>query len=172
MPLLNITRRLVAACIALLTISCLAQTPKPEYGIREAEPRTGSAIRRYEVEGSRIAINKRYSELSTEEKASLNQYYEMVEPGDEPPFPSDGLKPIHEAIRKGQGRLLVVGELILLATVSAAGEVIEVKAIGSPSPEMTKFAASVLLLTKFKPALCQGQPCKMDYPFRFVFHVR
>jgi hypothetical protein len=45
----------------------------------------------------------------------------------------------------------------------------EVKAIGSPSPEMTQFAASVLLLTKFKPAICGGQPCKMDYPFRFAF---
>ena len=172
MPSLRTARRVAAVCIALLTVPCLAQTPKPEYGIKEAEARTGSAIKRYEVQGSPIAINKRYNELSIAERASLNQYYEKMEPGDEPPFPSEGLKPIHEAIRKGQAKLLVTGELILLATVGATGEVLEIKAIGSPSPEMTQFAASALFLTKFKPGLCQGQPCKMEFPFRFNFRVQ
>jgi hypothetical protein len=171
MPLSNDVRGLGVVCIALLTTPCLAETAKPEYGIRE-EALTGSAIKSYGVQGSPIAINKRYSELSVEERASLNRYYEKMEPGDEPPFPSDGLKPVYEAIRKGQAKLLVEGELILVATVSDKGEVTEVKAVGSPSPEMTQFAASVLFLTKFKPAVCQGQPCKMDYPFRLAFRLR
>jgi len=36
---------------------------------------------------------------------------------------------------------------------------------------MTKFESSVLLLTKFKPAVCAGKPCKMQFPFRFKFRV-
>jgi hypothetical protein len=46
-----------------------------------------------------------------------------------------------------------------------------VKAWGSPSPEMTKFAASVLLLTRFKPAICGGQKCRMDFPLKYLFIV-
>ena len=47
----------------------------------------------------------------------------------------------------------------------------EVKAIGSPSPEMAKAAASIILLSKFKPAVCKGEPCKMEFPFTFKFVV-
>jgi len=164
-------RQLAASGIVLLSVSCVAQTAKLEYGIKEAEPRTGSAIRRYMVKGSQIAINKRYAELSAEERAALNRQYERIDPGDEPPFPSESLKPILEALLKAQAKLLVTGDLILLATVSATGDVTEVEAIGSPSPEMTQFAASVLFLTKFKPALCEGQPCQMQYPFSFGFRT-
>ena len=172
MHFLNTARVFATAAFGLLSICCLAQTLRPDFGRQEAVRRIDSVTRRLEMEGSPVASNKRYSELSPEEKASINQYYEMMEPGDEPPYPRDGLKPIYDVIEDGQRKLLVSGELILLATVSATGTVTEVKAIGSPSQEMTKFAASVLLLTQFKPALCQGQPCKMEYPFRVVFSVR
>jgi hypothetical protein len=60
---------------------------------------------------------------------------------------------------------------MLIATVEANGEVSSVKAIGSPSPEMTKFASTILLLTKFKPAICSGHPCRMDFPLWYEFQV-
>lgn len=161
------------ACIAPLcgTTVTLAQAPAPEYTIRESEPRTGSNIRRAVVRGSPIPINKKYEELSAEQKDSLNQFYESMGPGDEPPFPADGLKPIHHAMAKAQQKFLVSGDLMLIAAVASDGNVTQVKAIGSPSPEMTKFASTVLLLTKFKPALCKGAPCTMDYPFHFKFQL-
>ncbi len=146
-----------------------AQSEKPSYGIRDPDLSAGSAIRREVVKGSVLPINKRYAELTAEEKASLNQLYERVAPGDEPPFPAEGLRPIYEAMRKGQNKLGVTGELILLATVGADGEVIEVKALGSPSEEMTQYAASVLFFTKFKPAVCAGKPCQMQFPFAYNF---
>ena len=31
--------------------------------------------------------------------------------------------------------------------------------------------ANVLLLIKFKPALCQGQPCAMGFPVKVTFKV-
>jgi hypothetical protein len=98
----------------------------------------------------------------------VHRWYESIAPGDEPPFPLDGLKPV---VWKGQAKLLGTGELFLIATVEANGVVAQVKAIGSPSPEMTKFASTVLLLTKFKPAVCAGRPCKMDFPLWYSFRV-
>jgi hypothetical protein len=157
--------------MTLLTLSAQAQTSKPEYVIKEDEPRTGSLIRRNAVHGSSIPINKRYDELTAEEKASVNQDYEKIEPGDEPPFPLDGLRPVYDAVRKIQGKLQVRGELYLIVTVGADGKATEVKVIGSPSPEMVRGAASVMLLTKFKPAQCRGQPCRMDFPFHFDFRL-
>ena len=169
---------LMALCGAaplFVAVSAAAQAPAPapapEYTIRESDPRTGSNIRRSLIRGSPIPINKKYEELSAEEKDTLNQSYEAMGPGDEPPFPADGLKPIHQAIAKAQQKHLFRGELVLIATVAADGNVTQVKAIGSPSPDMTRFASTVLLLTKFKPARCKGEPCKMDYLFRFDFDV-
>jgi hypothetical protein len=155
----------------LLAAADCAQSAMDGYGIREVDPRLGSLIRRYAVSGSSLPIDKRYSELTAEEKAIVIGWYEKVEAGDEPPFPVDGLRPIYDALRKAQANLLVGGELILVADVGADGKPTRVTALGSPSSEMTKFASSVLLLTKFKPAVCGGKPCKMQFPFRFKFHV-
>ena len=148
-----------------------SQSSAPEYVIREDQPRTGSHIRRDEVAGSTIPLNKRYYELSAAERETLNQGYEPMERGDEPPFPAEGLRPIYDAIRKAQKKLLVEGNLFLVADVGADGKVTQVSVFDSPSEKMTSFAGSVLLMTAFKPALCGGKACKMQYPFRMTFAV-
>ena len=63
------------------------------------------------------------------------------------------------------------GDLYLVAEVDANGEAQSVTAYGSPDPDMTKFAASALLLQKFKPALCTGTPCAQKFPFSLGFAV-
>ncbi|QTN21497.1 hypothetical protein HZ992_15025 [Rhizobacter sp. AJA081-3] len=146
-----------------------AQTP--EYGIKDDRPAAGSAIRPYAVRGSAIPIDKTYEELTPEEKQVVNTWYEHIPPGDEPPFPLEGLRPIYAALSKAQAKLMAQGELYIFATVDAKGQVTSTKIIGNPSPEMTKFAASLLLLTKFKPAVCGGAPCIMDFPLRHMFIV-
>jgi hypothetical protein len=154
-----------------IAASCMAQSAQPEYAIKEDAPRTGTHIRRNAINTQSIALNKRYQELSAEDRAKLHAWWESMPEGDEPPFPDRGLKPVHAAILKGQAKLLAQGELYLIATVDGNGDVSQVKAIGSPSPEMTKFAASVVGLTKFKPAICAGKPCQMDFPFLYKFEI-
>lgn len=117
---------------------------------------------------TKIPINKRYSELTPEERAPLLAFYEPIPTEDEPPFPEDGLQPVIDALVQAQDRLQAKGRLSLVATVGADGRVESVTSYGSPSKAMTQFASSVLLLTKFKPAICSGRPCKMQFPF----HVR
>ncbi len=151
----------------------IAQSSPAEYSIREGRSSSSIVLRNPEVvTGSPIPINKRYRELTAAEKSIIHGWYENIEPDDEPPFPADGLRSIYVAVAKAQARLLVTGTLLLVATVGADGEVTSVKAVGSPSPEMTQFASGVLILTKFKPALCKGVPCTMDYPFMYDFKVR
>ena len=144
----------------------------PQYGVKESEAPIGSNIKRYVASGSRIPVNRTYAELSAEEKAFVSSYYEKMGAGDEPPFPIEGLGPIYSAIAKVQQKLLVTGKLTLVASVDSTGTVTEVQVVESPSKAMTQAAASVVVLSKFKPALCANRPCKMEFPFNFAFEVR
>jgi hypothetical protein len=161
--MVNLRSLLAAIVSAPIVAGCVATDPKsPRYEIDTA---------RYAVRASTIPINRRYHELTAEQRAIINSWYEHVALGDEPPFPVDGLQPIHDAIGQAQAEALVKGEMLLLATVNAAGDVEEIKMYRSPSKSMTTFVSGVLVLTKFKPALCSGRPCRMEYPFTFTFSV-
>lgn len=94
-----------------------------------------------------------------------------MSPNDEPPFPVDGLPPIHEAIAEVQRRLLVHGALSMFADVDSGGGATSVSVYESPDPKLTQAAAAVLMLTKFKPAVCKGEPCRMSFPLRVAFKV-
>jgi hypothetical protein len=170
---------LLARCFALgfsffaVAASAQSQTVAgtPQYGIKEDMPRTGSHIRRDAVRPTNIAINRGYADLSPEERQRFLENYENLPAGDEPPFPVEGLRALLDPILKAQQKLLVKGDLFLIATIDAKGEVVEVKAIGSPSARMTKVAASIFYLTKFKPAVCGGSGCQMEFPLRLSFVV-
>ena len=163
---------LAAALTVSFVASPLAQAaPAPEYGIKEDRPRTGSMIRRQMVGPVAIPVHLSYDQLSPEDRAKFNTNYENVAPGDEPPFPTGGLKTILDPLRKAQASLLVEGDLFLVAKVDSSGVPQEVVAYGSPSPAMTQLAARILLLTKFKPAVCGGQPCAMEFPLRILFKL-
>lgn len=159
---------LAAACGLAIYGGVSAQSTTPQYSIR-AEEHTSSMIRRRAAYGSVLPLNRTYAELNADEKAILHGWYESMPPGDEPPFPAAGLKPIYEALINGQDRFAAQGELFLIASVGADGKVTEVKAIGSPGAEMVQFAGAVLILTKFKPAVCSGRPCRMEFPLRQYF---
>lgn len=162
---------ILAACSTTDVASQTQPPPVAEYGIKEAEPRTGSRIRKAVVGPTSIPVNLSYDQLSPETQARFKQNYEEMAEGDEPPFPRGGLKEVLEPIHKAQSKLLVRGDLFLTAKVDASGVAQSVTAIGSPSPEMTKVASHVLMLTKFKPAMCSGQPCSMEFPLRMRFKV-
>lgn len=164
--------RIAICCLLPALLLEVRAQPYPEYGIKEDQPRTGSRIRQNAVGPTRIAVNLPYERLSPEDKAQLHDYYEHIADGDEPPFPRHGLRAVLDPIRQAQAKLLAEGNLFLIVTVGPDGKAKEVKAIGSPSPEMTRFAAQVLVLTPYKPALCSGQPCAMDFPLRMTFRVR
>lgn len=150
-----------------------AQEKPSQYSADEYRPSTGTAIVRKMIEGGRVPLNKQYHELSDQEKAVVNSYYEHIAPGDEPPFPQDGLMPIYDAWIKGRKKLPnMQGPMLLVASIDKKGEVTDVQIIETPSMTFAQYAASVLLLTKFKPAVCRGEPCKMDFPFYMNFTLR
>jgi hypothetical protein len=158
------------AALPLLPAAIAAQAP--EYAIKADDAPIGSHIRGEAAHSSILPINRSYEQLTNEERAIVNGWYEDMAPGDEPPFPREGTKPIIDAVRKAQEKLLASGKLFLVATVEPNGRASAVKVLRTPSAEMAKFAGSVLLLTKFKPAICGGRACRMDFPMWYDLQVK
>ena len=162
---------LLAFPLCASTIVC-AQTEPPQLVLKEDAPRTGSMIRKDAAWSTEMPLNRTYSQLTTEQRNAFNSKYESIAPGDEPPFPLEGLKPIVAAIIKGQNTFLARGDLRLIVTVGPDGKGKNVEAYGKvDNPKMTEFAATVLLLVKYKPAICGGSPCTMQFPFSLKLKV-
>jgi hypothetical protein len=73
------------------------------------------------------------------------------------------------ALAMAQRKTGFVGEFYIVADVSAEGEALATEVFGTKDTQMANFAGSVLMLTKFKPALCGKQPCRQKYPFLVRF---
>jgi hypothetical protein len=139
--------------------------------IQEASSETGTILKRDLRWTSKIPLNKTYGELTEPQKAELHKMYESLPPGDEPPFPINGIKPIFTAIKNAQRTLQARGSLDLAVTVGPDGKAIKVDDFSNlRSNQMSELAQQVLLLTKYKPAVCGGQPCTMQ--FRFTQKLR
>ena len=135
--------------------------------LHESTSDTGSLLKKGLTWDSKIPLSKTYAEFSSKEKADFLALYESMGPGDEPPFPIEGIKPIFNAVKKAQYKYKARGELNFAVSVDADGKATKVEDYGSSNrPEMTEFASSILLMTKFKPAICNGKPCAMQFPFR------
>lgn len=144
---------------------------KPQYSIKEDEPAVGTRIRHEQMTGSNVALNLPYELLPERDKAALHAEWENIPPGDEPPFPTKGLIALMDPLRRAQQKLGEQGPLFAVATVGADGQVTNVNVYKTPGEQMTRMVSQLFMLTPFKPAMCSGQPCQMDFPLRVNFSV-
>lgn len=127
---------------------------------------TGTIIKKSIKWESAIPLDKTYEQLTPEQKAELRKLYVSLGPDDEPPFPAAGIKPIFNAIKRAQHFRQARGELNMAVTVGPDGKATKVEDFGGVyDVEMTELTQQVLLLTKYKPAVCSGTPCTMQFRF-------
>jgi hypothetical protein len=139
--------------------------------VNESTQSTGTIIKRDIKWDSSIPLNKTYGELTPEQKAELRALYTTMPEGDEPPFPAEGMKRIFNAVRNAQRISQARGEINMVVTVGADGKATKVESFGNESSvHMTEVTEQILLLTKYKPGKCDGQPCTMQ--FRFTQKLR
>jgi hypothetical protein len=115
---------------------------------------------------SQTPLDRPYERFTEAEKASLRDQYEGMSDADEPPFPAHGLRPIIEDISTLVSRMRIEGVVTVLVTVDATGKATEVALVSYPDLEAGKAVAYVLVKAKYKPAVCAGQPCKMQWAFQ------
>lgn len=153
-----------AALMFLVAGACQAQAPEqPRYVLKESQ--TGSAIAR-EVLTSLLPLNKDYAQLTAEEKAMMRSQYVEMKPEDEPPYPVGGVGKLYDTIRQGASRLNVHGQFSIVVRVGSDGAATGAEVLQAPTAESGRFVASAGVLTQYKPAVCAGQACAMDFPIR------
>ena len=146
----------------------VAQIPESEkFAIKERT--TGSVVARGAVTNIVIPPDKTYAELSLDQQNLLKRQYQPMRPGDEPPYPLYGTYRIYDAIRAAQRKLAVEGTLDMVVQIDDKGKATSVAVLSSPDPVMTRAAASILMMQQYKPAVCGGTPCAMQYPFGINF---
>lgn len=146
-----------------------AATPAP-YRLKEAQPRVGSRILS-DIASSSLPMTA-YADFSDAEKRRVKSAYDNMADDDEPPYPLFGTRKLFEAMSAIGGKFLAEGELKMRVEINSEGVAQSVEVFKSPDPDVTKYAAMVLIAQKYKPALCHGVPCAQQFPWdvKFVRH--
>ena len=161
-----------ALALSAVHVAAVSQPAPGDYRLRSSYPPTGSMIRDTISWSNSIPLDRPYERFTPEQKAALKSAYVNLESEDEPPFPDQGLAPILSAVSRIIGAKWYEGEVLMHVAIDAAGSAREFKLIKYPNLEIAKAVATVVAVTKFKPAKCAGQPCAMDYPLHLRLVLR
>jgi hypothetical protein len=156
---------MLTTCAILSPDLATSQSASGDTNVKEAVPETGTRINRTIASSQRFPLNKKWSELSEEDRAVFRSQYEDMPDTDEPPYPIDGMAPIFRQLSVEAGRAAVYGVFIIDVTVNPQGKGTKVTLVKYSSVEAAKVVAYVLVHTKYKPAVCHGKPCILYFPF-------
>ncbi len=120
------------------------------------------------VGSSAVPPWKGYAQLTPDEKSVVRAGYGALGAGDEPPYPLAGTQAIIRAIHRDAAPAGRESTVHVVARVSADGTVEHVDVRSAPYPAMGQRLASMLKKSAFKPAMCKGEPCAMEYPLVFT----
>jgi hypothetical protein len=143
-----------------------------EYSVNQNVPETGSHIARALATSTRIPLDKDYAALTPEQQGLLKSQYNLASSADEPPFPLAGLAPIYKAIINSQPNAPVSGDLTILVDVDSKGDAGSTSIVQSTDPQVARIAARALAREKYKPAVCSGHPCPMQFRFQVWLSAR
>lgn len=160
-------RNLIAIILTLFSINAVCDV---EYFYLEGAQKPGSKFKIIEAK-SRIPFDKRYSELTELQKTIFRENYSDMPKLDTPPFPQKGLQSIYLPIIKGHRRKPVESEIFAIAVVDKQGKVVNVDVYKAPHKKMAELVSTVIFATKFDPAVCNGEPCAMEFPLEMTLHT-
>ncbi|MBI3228645.1 MAG: energy transducer TonB [Burkholderiales bacterium] len=159
------------ATLLLASVTAYADEPTKteKYVVKEDTNRTGSMLKSDAI-SSTIPLDKSYEDLTAAQKDYVKSKYEKMGPNDEPPYPVGGPAQIYREISKGRNKIgMSSGTLFLAVEIDDKGEPGKVEVYESPDIDLSKFAAKIVARHKYKPAICNGVPCKMQYPIEIRF---
>jgi hypothetical protein len=144
----------------------------PEYGGTETFAIVGAEP---------LPLDKRYEELSDEQKGVYRSWYQNLGSNDAPPFPENGLLNLYQQtmgihqiyIHRSGGRYGIVGRYVVVVPVDEHGVAhsIAIRKVGAygvhgnlePDDGLAKYLAAIFMREKYRPAQCGGAPCAMDF---------
>ena len=146
-----------------------ALEPK-KYVLKEDQP--GSRFMRATVRNMHVPPQLPYARLTPEQQRIVKQSYGVLQTADEPPYPLAGDGAIAQSFVEIQETLLINAEFRFNVLIGEDGKPTGAEIFKAPTPELGRLAASIVMLAKFKPAVCAGKPCAMGYPVRFQLTLK
>ncbi len=119
------------------------------------------------VEGD-LPEDKTFDDLTEGQKSALRSEYENLPETDEPPYPFGGIRSITDPIRQTALLSGVDGHFSAITYVDAKGDVQKLDVLKTPSADATRSIGSIIFKTRFKPAICGGEACAMEFQIRLV----
>ncbi|WGG50725.1 MORN repeat-containing protein [Rugamonas sp. DEMB1] len=129
--------------------------------------KTGTHIPRAAATGLSVPPQLAYAQLTPAQQWTVKQPYRILQEADEPPYPLAGTGALVKAFLELPRKSPTDGEYRLNVLVGADGKCDSAEVQTAPTPALGQMAASILLVSKFKPAVCAGKPCAMRYPVNF-----
>lgn len=143
---------------------------------------------------SPLPLDKSYAELTEAQKQIARSYNGDLSQDDHPAYPKKGLTSLYSPLMD-QSRIHLYkgseladrafsihtyvppkeGNLLAVATITAAGKVESVNVLESTSKEQAEYAVEVLRQTEFDPGTCDGEACQSEYLLQLkldVWHSR
>ena len=131
----------------------------------------GSSFRVVVVTWANLPLKGKYADLSEQERNRFKAQYEAMPAGDEPPYPRDGLEHFISEVATAAAATRDQGALNYFVTVDSGGDVASVAMTKTEAKELAAAVAILFKKTKFKPAQCGGQPCRMDFPLSLKVYI-
>ncbi len=145
-----------------------AGLPAERFAIREARP-VGSMLSRDRMTTS-VPPDATWETLTEQQKNVVREDYLGLAPTDEPPYPLKGTRAMQNAISQIYQRFTdYPGELTLYTLIGKDGLPKNATMIGAPHPELGRLVGTVAMMQRFKPGVCDGNPCELIYPIKFKF---
>lgn len=137
--------------------------------VRKENGSKGAVATRVAGSGSPAPFDAPYGALSGEQQRTLKGYYRILLDADEPPYPARGPGELVRAVQDVAGVTGSRGELHVEVQLDAAGTPIAALVRRAPDKELGERTAQLMMLAKYKPAVCAGAPCAMAYALKLRF---
>lgn len=154
---------------AALAVVVPATAQSSGYSVKETA--LGSLVPQPVLTG-RVPFDRSWAQLTPEQRGVIAADYESLPAGDEPPYPAHGLRHFATYLARFADLREPVGLLVASVNVGPDGRPRGVTVFRTPDPQLVPVVAAMLGSEEYKPAVCQGSPCAMDYLLRVDFPER
>lgn len=158
--ILTISALISAALLSMNAMADVGVSPNEYHLLGEAK--TGTRIPTKLVT-SPLPLEATYADLNEADKAYIRSNYQNMPESDEPPYPVEGLHEFWDEVTKVRYARNQIGDVVAIASVSPEGKVEKVEVYDTTSTYMTKVISTALFALPFKPAVCNGKACAMEF---------
>ena len=143
---------------------------KGRYRVPSREPGYGTRLHFNRATSEHLPFHKGYHQMTPAEQSWVRGAYPLLDKDDEPPYPINGSRNMYTQMSLAMSRFGDEGEMTLFVDVDSTGKATSASVYNTPTPELAKAAMVIVLMEKYKPALCAGKPCAMKFPISMQFN--